>query len=293
MSTIRPMVGQGSARDVRSAAGGEPPPRQRRALARCRRALERGRPVRGRRIVAGDEGLLLDLRGVLGHVPASEANERPPTRGVLGPVRDRWEGWVVAVADDLVHLCAQRPGERADVTAVRRGEVVSSGTSGARVRLEGETSLAVLPWEELSWEPLLEPPSLAPGTQVTGRVVGLTLGGPVLSPRSATPSPWPAIALALAPGSTVHACVEARTANRALLRTVTAPRAAAIVSAERLPSDAGPGTALEVTVVRVNAAAGALELDGISPGPRAPRLAPAAPTPERRGPGQAASGSRS
>jgi hypothetical protein len=252
--------------------------------------------VRGRPVVSGEEGLLLDLRGILGHVPAADARELG-TRGGLGRAVDERECWVVAVTDDLVHLAARRPGARGDEGAIRRGIVVGAGPHGARVRLDGETSrdgqpsFAVVPWDELSWEPSLGPPSLEPGAEVAGRVVGLTLAGPILSPRSVVPTPWPAIALAVPPGTRVGARVEACSGGRALLRTATEPRAAAVVPGDRLPEGSGPGTVLEATVVRVNPPAGALELDGLSASSRAPPRAPAARTPERPGHGRAASGS--
>jgi hypothetical protein len=274
----------------------ELPDKERRGLARCRRALEKGRRVRGRVAASGDLGVLVELRGAVGHVPASDRAAGGARRSLWPGAADRWEGWVSAVAGDVVHLCARRPAGRPDEETVRRAQVVSVGRSGALARLADDGATAVVPWEELSWQPSLEPPALERGMEVAGRVVGLTLEGPVLSPRSVVPSPWPAIALAHPPGTEVEAVVERIQGDQALLRTERAPRARTIVGVEALPGDAAPGSTLGAAVVRVNALAGELVLAGFSsrPGrPRAPRPAPGAERPGRQGPEQAASGSRS
>ena len=263
--------------------GGAPeealPEAEQHGLARCRHALERGRRVRGRVVASGDHGLLLDVHGAVGHVPAADATDRPATRGLRAASPGRWDGWVVAVGDDLVHLAARRPSD----SGSRRAEVLTTGRSGLLVRLADEGSLAVVPWEELSWQPLLEPPRVEPGTVISGTVVGITLDGPVLSPRSLVPSPWPAIALALPPGATVRARVETIPGDQALLRTTVPPRAAAVVAADELPHGTAPGATLTARVDEVNPLAGLLalaELSGTSPSSRAPRLAPAGSTPE-------------
>ena len=289
------MVGRGSAGEPSRADGlpGDISARERRGLERCRRALERGRRVHGR-IVASDErlGLLLDLRGAVGHVPPEDA-AAPAARGsVLRPGERDWEGWVVAVAGDVVHLGARRPGGAGDDGPVRDAEVLSTGRSGAVVRLD-DGLLGVVPWEELSWEPCLARPELPRGTRLAGRVVGLTLDGPVLSPRAIAPTPWPAIALALAPDEVVAARVEARSGDLALLRTARAPRAAAVVPAAELPEGSEVGAVLEARVARISAPAGTLELADLRPSARAPRPSPEARRPGPRGPEQAASGSRS
>jgi hypothetical protein len=277
--------------------------RERRGLERCVRAQERGRRVRGRPVATGEHGLLVDVGGAIGHVPAADAAHRARRRSVWGRAAGEWEGWVVAVAGDLVHLCAERPA--APEGPVRTGEVVGTGRSGAVLRLvdardagdhDGQAR-AVMPWEELSWEPMLEPPALGPGTRVTGRVVGLTVEhGPELSPRALAPTPWPAIALALPPGSSVAAHVEAVARGRARLRTLTAPRAVAIVATDELPPGAAPGATVDAVVAAVNPAAGALVLERLAlsdRAARAPRPVPGGPTPGRPAPGRAASDSRS
>jgi hypothetical protein len=304
------MVGRGSAGEPDRAHGilGELGNRERRGLQRCRRALEKGRRVRGRTIASSDQhGLLLDLGGAVGHLPATEMGARAGTAAAGASAHagararasalwrggePQWEGWVAAVAADLVHLSCRRPGEEGDEQPIRRAEVVATGRSGATVRLEDGSS-GVVPWDELSWEPLLGAPRLPVGATVVGRVVALTLEGPVISPRAIAPSPWPAIALALPPGSEVVARVEARTPEHLLLRTDRPPRAAAVAEAHALPVDARPGLEVSATVARVNAIGGALVLDDVRPRARAPRPAPGAPTPERRGPRRAASDSRS
>lgn len=276
------MVGRTSARE-------EGVGKERRALSRCRRALERGRRVRGRRVATGEEGLLVDLRGILGHVPRTDGATDPAPRSIWGRSAEHWEGWVVAVGRDLVHLSARRPEGGGEQEAARSGEITGTGRSGARARLE-DGSVAVVPWEELSWEPWLERPELPPGTPIAGRVVGLTLDGPVLSPRAVLPTPWPAIALAHPAGTAVCARVEAHGGGRARVRLERAPRAVAIVDAPELRA----GDLIEAVVEEVNPIAGRLALRQVSPaGPRAVRPAPAAPTPEPPGPEQAASGSRS
>lgn len=284
------MVGHGSAGEPSRAneASHGLSARERRGLERCRRALDRGRRVRGRPIASSDrDGLLLDLGGILGHVPPAET--APPRRRarVWRSSGDQWEGWVAAVAGDLVHLVAQRPDGDAADGPVREAEVLRAGRDGAVVRLD-DGKLGVVPWEELSWEPALAPPVLLPGTTLAGRVVALSLDGPVLSPRAVTPSPWPAIALALALGTRLGAHVEARVGHHALLRTDRAPRARATVHEDALPEGTQPGDAVQATVVRVNAIAGTLVLDALSPGARAPRRARGARTRGRRGPGRVA-----
>ncbi|HEX2087589.1 MAG TPA: hypothetical protein VHF89_18035 [Solirubrobacteraceae bacterium] len=240
---------------------------------------------------SAEHGLLVDLRGALGHVPAAEAGDRRASANALGRAHGEWEGEVVAIAGDLVHLC-RRSGEGRDARPVRHGEVLNVGRSGALVRLEGDGSLAVVPWEELSWEPSLAPRELERGERVEGRVVGLTLDGPVLSPRALVPSPWPAIALALPPGTRCAARLEAVADGTALLRTARPPRAAAVVDAAVLPPGAGPDAVLEATIARVDAIGGALVVGEVTfAAARAPRPERAAPTPEPREPGQAASGS--
>jgi ribosomal protein S1 len=164
---------------------------------------------------------------------------------------------------------------------MREGTVVRLGRSCAVVRLDGDGSPAIVPWEELSWWPSLDPPSLRAGDHVAGRVVGLTLDGPVLSPRAVTPSPWPAVALALPVGTTVSVRVEASDGARALVRTDRAPRALAVVAAAHLE----PGATLEATVTGVDATAETLELS--LPEARAPRHAREARTPGPRGPERA------
>jgi hypothetical protein len=267
---------------------------ERRGLRRCRNALEKGRRVRGRIVASGHHGLLVDLRGVPGHVPTAEVSARRASRLPWAGADERWDGWVVAVGDDLVHLSPRRPEERFAEARVRSGEVVTTGRAGARIRIEGAGSLAIMPWEELSWQPMLEPPRLEPGTVLTGRIDDITLEGPILSPRSLVPTPWPAIALALPPGTRVGATVEHRAGGQALLRTDRAPRAATIVPVDRLPRDAAPGATVEATVEEVNALAGLLvlgELSLRSPSSRALRPVAADETPGRPEPGRAASDS--
>ena len=284
------MVGRGSAGEPGRAeeALRELSPGERRGLERCRRALERGRRVRGRPIASSDrDGLLLDLGGALGHVPPAEVAAGRAPASVRHPHDSRWEGWVAAVAGDLVHLVGRRPGANAADDPVRGAEIVSVGGEGVVVRLD-DGKLGIAPWEELSWGPALEPPEHSRGTLLSGRIVGLSLDGPVLSPRAVQPTPWPAIALALPPGTTVEAHVEACANGHALLRTARAPRAAALVPEDALPEGTHPGDTVEATVARVNPIAGTLVLDGLSPCARAPRRAPAARRPGRPGPGRAA-----
>src|SRR5687768_5432554 len=122
------MVGPGSAGEPARAQGilDELGGRERRGLERCRRALEKGRRVRGRTLASSEQhGLLLDLRGAVGHVPAADAAARPAGgRSWRGGER-QWEGWVVAVQGDLVHLSARRPGEEGDEQPLREAEVLS------------------------------------------------------------------------------------------------------------------------------------------------------------------------
>ena len=278
------MVGYGSAGEPSRAKEGRDglSARERRGLDRCRRALERGRRVRGRPVAESHrDGLLLELGGVLGHVPAADAAARRPAPRLWGPRESQWQGWVAAVGPDLVHLVAERPGP--GDAPVHAAEVVEARDDDALVRL-GDGSPGVVPWDELSWEPALEPRRLEPGARLEGRVVGITLEGPLLSPRAVLPSPWPAVALALPRGTRVAARVEALHAGHALVRTDRAPRAAAVVREEALAL----GEVVEATVARVNATAGVLVLDDLRPRSRAPRLAPAARTPGPQGPGRAA-----
>jgi hypothetical protein len=289
------MVGRGSTGD--SARAQKTPvgfgEQERRGLERCRRALERGRRIRGRRIAASERhGLLLDLRGAVGHAPASEAARAAGSGSVWRGGDAHFEGWVVAVQGDLVHLSARRPGAEGDEEPMRGAEVLSTSRSGAVVRLD-DGAVGVLPWEELSWEPMLGMPDLPAGARLEGRIVALTLEGPMLSTRAAAPTPWPAIALALPPGSAVTAHVEKLAGDHALLRTDLAPRAPAVVPATALPAGTGPGGTVTATVARVNPIAGALVLEDLSPGPRAPRHGPEARRRGPQGPPQAASGSRS
>jgi hypothetical protein len=284
------MVERGSAGEPGRAERipGDVTPREQRGLDRCRRALERGRRVRGRPIASSEQhGLLVDLRGTVGHVPAADAAARPPGNRWRGG-QEAWEGWVVAVSGDLVHLAARWAGEEGGDAPIRRAEVMSTTRSGAVVRLD-DGSPGVLPWEELSWLPSLGPPELPAGTRLEGRIVALTLEGPVFSPRAVAPSPWPAIALALPPGTDVGVHVVERGGGHALLRTDRAPRAAALVPEDALPPDG----VSEATVVRVNAIAGALVLEDLRSGSRAPRPAREARRQGPQGPEQAASGSRS
>lgn len=242
-------------------------------------------------MASGPRGLLVDLRGAVGHVPAAEAEQRPTRHTAWRRASGQWEGWVAAVGDDLVHLSGRPPQDRG-AEGVREGEVVEMLDDRAVVRLVGEGGMAVVPARELSWQPALEPRRLAPGTRVAGRVVGLTVHhGPVLSPRSLVPTPWPAIALALPPGATVAARVEAVAGDRACVRTTLAPRATAIVPVDQLPDGARPGSEIEATVVRVDAASGTLALDAVSSlaaTPRAAQPEPGAERPGRRGPEPAA-----
>lgn len=265
------------------------PARERRGLDRCRRALDRGRRVRGRVVASGAHGLLVDLRGALGHVPAGEAVERPTSGGAWRRPTGQWEGWVVAVGDDLVHLSARPPQDRLG-EGVREGDVVQMLADRAIVKLRGDGRNAVVPCGELSWQPSLDPPRVAVGTALAGRIVGLTVDhGPVLSPRSLVPTPWPAIALALPVGARVAARVERVDGDRVQLRTARAPRAAAIVGGDG-PAPA-EGAEVEATVVRVDAAAATLVLEDLAvraSGTRAPRPGTAAATPEPRGPERAA-----
>ena len=267
------------------------PTRERRGLDRCRRALERGRRVGGRVIASGAHGLLVDLRGTLGHVRAGEAVERPSSGGAWRRPTGQWEGWVAAVGDDLVHLSARPPQDRV-AEGVLEGEVVQALADRAIVRLCGDGRHAVVPCGELSWQPSLEPPRIALGTPLAGRIVGLTVDhGPVLSPRSLLPTPWPAIALALPAGGRVGARVERIDGDRAQLRTEQAPRAVAIVPADRLPAELGEGAEVEATVVRVDAAAAALlvgEVVARTSATRAPQRGTAAGTRGRPGPERAA-----
>ena len=289
------MVGPGSAGDAARAKeiSGGPDAKERRGIDRCRRALEKGRRVRGRTIASDERhGLLLDLRGAVGHVPAADAAARA-VRGARWRGDDaQWEGWVVAITGDLVHLGARRPREEHDEAPLRTAHVVGTARPGVMARLE-DGSTAIVPWDELSWEPMLAPPELPAGTPLRGRVVALTLEGPVLSPRAVAPSPWPAIALALPPGTDVTVRLEARERGHALVRTEQAPRAAVLVPDDALPTALGPGAIFAATVERVNAIAASLVLENLRPRSRAPRHAPAAGRPGPRGPGQAASGSRS
>ena len=226
--------------------------------------------------------MLVDVRGALGHVPAAEVEHG--RRVLLG--RGGWHGWVTGVAFDLVHLTAEPPG-RAREDAACSGEVVQIEGPGAVVRLDGGRT-AVLPFVELSWDPALAPRRLEIGDRVTGRVVGLTLDGPILSPRSVAPSPWPAAALAFPAGTRVPARVTEIGRGRVALRIERPPRLTAIVPAYELPLDVLPGAPVEATVATVHALAGALQLTDVSPASaRAARPAPAAPTPARRGRGRA------
>ncbi len=294
MSTMaHPMVEDGSTSDAGALLKDavEVPARERRGLDRCRRALERGRRVRGRVVASDARGLLVDLRGALGHVPAGEAVERPTSGGAWQRPTGQWEGWVAAVGDDLVHLSARPPQDRV-AEGMREGEVVEALPDRAIVRLRGDGRNAVVPCGELSWQPSLEPPRIAVGAQLAGRIVGLTVDhGPVLSPRSLLPTPWPAIALALASGGRVRARIEAVRGDRAQLRTEQAPRAVAIVAAGELPAGLGEGAEVEATVVRVDAAAATLVLADVAAratATRAPRRGRAAATRERPGPERAA-----
>jgi hypothetical protein len=258
--------------------------RERRGLERCRRALERERRVRGRPIASSDRhGLLLDLRGAVGHAPAAEVAARPPSGNLWRGGDSQWEGWVVAVHGDLVHLTARRPGDEGEAP-IRAAEVLSTARSGAVVRLDDGT-IGVVPWDELSWEPTLGLPELPRGMRLEGRIVALSLEGPVLSPRAVAPTPWPAIALAYPPGSAAQVRVEGRAGGHVLVRTERAPRAAAIVPEDEVPD----ATSLDATVVEVNAVAAALVLENFSPrSPRALRPAPGAPTQGPPGPQQVA-----
>ena len=281
-----------------------------RALERCRRAQERGRRVRGRVVAAGDAGLLVDLGGVYGHAPAEGAgtDARGLRRsGVAGPARrgERWTGWVIAVTPDLVHLTSSSSGTSPSRGPVRSGIVEAVGSEGARVRLDGAPDpsaagkgrppeRAIVPFGELSWfDDLSAGAPLAPGDTVRGRISELTLDGPVVSPRSLTPTPWPAVALALAPGTRVPAQVEAVREGRALVRLEAPARPTVAVGAERLPDGAEQGSEIEVVVGRVDPVARRLTLDELGLSLRSSRPAQAAGTGERRAPPRAAEGSRS
>ncbi len=288
------MVGWRSARRrdalLEDARGSVAP--ERRGLERYARALARGRRVRGRPLASGPHGMLVELRGVLGHVAKGELAVGDP-----GTSR-HWEGWVLALGEDLVHLTSRRPSERGDEDAVREAEVLSSGKAGARVRLMDDGSTGVVPWDELSWHPLLEIPRLEHGVRLRGRVVGLSLEGAVLSPRSVAPSPWPAIALALTSGTRVPAVIEAVSGDMARVRTQRAPRAVALLRTDRLPPAATPGDSCTATVTGVDPIAARLDLDhepvrDLDDRPRDPPPGPGARTQEPPAPGTAASGSRS
>jgi hypothetical protein len=257
------MVGEHSSWDQGHAENGVSW-RERRALARARRALQKGTRVTGRPLAEGRHGLLVDLRGVVGHVPASEAGRTPERAAGLRSRLASWEGWVCAVGDDLVHLSTNGPTPAGDDGEICSGIITAIGPTAAVVRLDGRPDDAILPWEEMSWEPALGDPRLETGDRVAGRVVAITLEGPVLSPRSVLPTPWPAVALALPAGSRIAVRIERLAGGRAEVRTCTPPRVRSIVGAGALPGDAAPGDVLETTVVRVDPIGGALVLDELA-----------------------------
>ena len=255
---------------------------RRAAVARARRALAGGRSLRGRVVRSGTHGLLLDVAGVRGFVPAAALGEEE--RSAAAMVGERWRGRVVAVTD---HLCIlgrlpEPPG------AVVTGTVQAIGPEGAWVALAGRgarRALAVR--DELGWTPGEEP---AVGDAVSGAVLDLTMSGPRISLRALQPSPWPAVALELEAGMPVTAAVRATTADGAIVRLVDQPHAEAHVLAGDLPGAVRAGVWLHAVVRQVDVRAGRLALVAIRTGP-GPRPGREARTGERRAPGQGAAGS--
>ena len=252
------------------------------AVDRVRRALGRRRQVRGRIVSEGEHGLLLDVGGLRGFVPATALAGATRRRGE--PLLDRWRGRPVAVTDHLCILGASADPPGSAVT----GTVEAIGPEGAWVALEGRgarRALAVR--DELGWTPGEEP---AVGDTVRGAVLDLTMAGPRISLRALRPSPWPAVALELEPGTPVTAAVRAATADGAIVRLVDQPHAQARVPATALPGPVRAGQWLHAVVHRVDASAGRLALAAIRAGP-GPRPARAERTGARRAPGRGAAGS--
>ena len=215
--------------------------------------------MRGPLLASGPEGLLVDLGGALGHLPAGESGESIRRRGA----------WVAAVDGDLVHLTAERPWLGGYEGALRSGVVVSATSHRAVAQLEGGGPSAVVLFEELSWEQLVVPPVLAPGDPVRGRVIGLSLDGPILSPRAVVPAPWPAVALANPRGMRVPARVDAVEGDRVAVRLERAPRITAVLVRHELPLGVLPGASVEGTVERVDVLGCALTLCDVRPRPTA------------------------
>jgi len=207
-------------------------------LARCERAQAAGRRVRGRVVAARGDAALLDVGGV-----------RALARGAA------CTGWVDAVSEQLVTLAPERRGARPSPTAltlVRSALVEWVYDAGAWVVLD-DGSPAFVPRDEVGWAPLLSTVGiLRPGDRVRGRVVGLTVDGPLLSPRAATPDPWTAVALELPAGCLVRVRVEQVAGGSALVRVLGVPPAAALV-----PVDATLriGEVLDAAVEQVDEAA--------------------------------------
>jgi ribosomal protein S1 len=133
------------------------------------------------------------------------------------------------------------------------------------VRLAGASSgatTAIVPRSEIAWHPV---PSAADelhaGDRVRGCVVDLGVDGPILSLRAVAPSPWPAIALELPPGTAVRLRVRSVGERGALARLVEQPHVATLVPR----ADFEPGQALTATVERVDVELGRLHLEGVTP----------------------------
>lgn len=221
------------------------------------RALEdrarRGRRARVHVVRRGPHGVLADAGGLR----AWFAPDDPPRRRLVGG----HAGWVVAVTSHLACLGGEqkRLAPSGAMTDVIEGVVLSATETQARVRLlqGGGAATAVVPRTQIAWHAVASAAAeLRPGDRVRGRVIDLDLDGPVLSLREAAPSPWPAIALELDPGTEVRMRVRTVTRSASIARLVDHPHVITVV--ER--SDVEPGESLTGVVEEVDVEAGRLHL---------------------------------
>lgn len=227
------------------------------ALHECEARRDRGRRAPVRVVASGEHGVLAEAGGLRAWFSADDPPRRAPT--------GRLAGWVAAVTPHLVYLGGRerRLPSAGALTEVVEGTVTAVEERHARVRLAGagiSSSTAVLPRAEIAWHPVpAATAELAPGQVVRGCVVDLGLDGPVLSLRAATPSPWPAIALELTPGTPVRLRVRAITREGTLVRLVDQPHVTTLIDR----GDLEPGEVLTAVVGHVDVGAAHLALEEV------------------------------
>jgi hypothetical protein len=213
---------------------------------RCEELRRHGQRVAVRLICTGEHGTLADAGGLRGWFPPAT----PPRRSALG----RRGGWITAVTPHLAFLSGTPQDEErgAALSATLTGTVTSVDRHGARVRLAGaapEATLARLPRTEIAWHPVASADAeLQRGDRVRVRVIELGLDGPVVSQRAAAPSPWPAIALELEPGTGVRLRVHTVLDRGAVARLVDHPHVTTLVGLDGLRA----GDTLTATVGHVD-----------------------------------------